>query len=160
MKVLVLCTGNSARSILLESILNQHSDGRISAYSAGSHPTGRVNPGALAQLQSMNLSINGLRSKSWDEFATAGAPEMDLVITVCGDARDESCPVWLGAPVSCHWGVEDPADVKERPEAVQRSFSVAYMQLQKYAEAFIALPFEDMDRDALQIAVRKIGETQ
>ena len=159
MKVLVLCTGNSARSILLESILNHCSGGRISAYSAGSHPTGAVNPGALAQLKTLGWPTDGLRSKSWDEFATKDAPEMDLVVTVCGNARDETCPVWIGAPVSAHWGAEDPADVSEPPEAVRYAFSEAYTRLRKYADAFIALPFEDMDRDALQKAVREIGET-
>jgi protein-tyrosine-phosphatase len=158
MNVLVLCTGNSARSILLESILRHFSDGQISAYSAGSHPAGAVNPGALAQLKAIGLPLTGLRSKSWDEFATKGAPEMDLVITVCGNARDEACPVWIGAPVTAHWGADDPADVTEPAEAVHVAFSEAYTRLRKYADAFIALPFEDMSRIELQDAVRKIGE--
>jgi protein-tyrosine-phosphatase len=158
MNVLVLCTGNSARSILLESILRHFSDGRISAYSAGSHPAGAVNPGALAQLKVVRLPHTGLRSKSWDEYATDHAPEMGLVITVCGNARDETCPVWIGAPVTAHWGAEDPADVTEPPEAVRIAFSEAYTRLRKYADAFIALPFEDMTRTELQEAVRKIGE--
>jgi len=108
MNILVLCTGNSARSILLESILSHCSDGRICAYSAGSKPAGRVNPAALAQLAAVGLPDSGYRSKTWDEFATLDAPVMDLVVTVCGNARDETCPVWLGAPLSAHWGVDDP----------------------------------------------------
>lgn len=158
MKVLVLCTGNSARSILLESILSQCSDGRITAYSAGSQPAGAVTPGALAQLERVGLPVTGFRSKSWDEFATNDAPQMDLVITVCGNARDESCPVWIGAPVTAHWGVEDPACVTEPPEAVKVAFSDAYTALRKHADAFIALPFEDMSHSELKDAVRKIGE--
>lgn len=158
MKVLVLCTGNSARSILLESILNHAGGGRISAYSAGSHPAGAVNPGALAHLNAVGLPTDGLRSKSWDEFATDGAPAMDLVVTVCGNARDETCPVWIGAPIVAHLGVEDPAEVTAPPKAVQRAFSETYTQLRKYAEAFITLSFEDMDQAALQQAVRDIGE--
>lgn len=158
MNVLVLCTGNSARSILLESILNHLSDGRITAYSAGSKPVGAVNPAALAQLQAVNLPTDGLRSKTWDEFATDTAPKMDLVVTVCGNARDETCPVWIGAPLTAHWGVDDPADVTEPPNAVRHAFSEAYTQLRKYADAFTALPFEDMERDMLKTAVREIGE--
>jgi protein-tyrosine-phosphatase len=158
MNVLVLCTGNSARSIMLESILNHNSDGRITAHSAGSKPTGAVNPGAIAQLKAVGLPTDNLRSKTWDEFATETAPEMDLVVTVCGNARDETCPMWVGAPMTAHWGAEDPADITEPSEAVQRAFSETYTRLLKYADAFIALPFEDMDSDTLNRAVRKIGE--
>lgn len=158
MNVLVLCTGNSARSILLESILSHASDGRISAYSAGSHPAGNVNPGALAQLKAVGLPQTGYSSKSWDIFAEPDAPEMDLVITVCGNARDETCPIWIGAPVSAHWGVEDPALITEPPAAVVDAFSTAYEGLRKYADAFLSLKFEDMDRQTLQKAVKTIGE--
>ena len=158
MNILVLCTGNSARSILLESILSHCSDGRICAYSAGSNPTGRVNPAALAQLAAVGLPDSGYRSKTWDEFATPDAPFMDLVITVCGNARDETCPIWLGAPVSAHWGVDDPADVIEPRDAVREAFSEAYTRLRKYADAFMAEPVEDMDRDALIAHVRKVEE--
>ncbi len=158
MNVLVLCTGNSARSILLESILSHCSDGRISTYSAGSHPAGKVNPGALAQLKAVGLPDTGYSSKNWDVFARPNAPEMDLVVTVCGNARDETCPVWLGAPVSAHWGVDDPALVTEPPAAVVDAFSKAYDELRKYADAFLSLKFEDMDRQSLQKAVNTIGE--
>ena len=156
MNILVLCTGNSARSILLESILSHCSDGRICAYSAGSKPAGRVNPAALAQLAAVGLPDSGYRSKTWDEFATLEAPVMDLVVTVCGNARDETCPVWLGAPLSAHWGVDDPADVTAPPDAVRAAFSEAYTRLRKYADAFMAEPIEDMDRDALIAHLRKI----
>lgn len=158
MKILVLCTGNSARSVLLESILNNCSEGRITAYSAGSQPVGAVNPAALAHIDALGWPTEGYRSKSWDEFATDSAPEMDLVVTVCGNARDETCPVWIGGPMSAHWGAEDPAAVTEPPEAVKDAFTEAYMRLRKYADAFIALPFETMDRAELQTAVRRIGE--
>lgn len=156
MNILVLCTGNSARFIVLESILSHCRDGRICAYSAGSNPTGRVNPVALAQLSAVELPDSGYSSKTWDEFATLYALVMDLVITVCGNARDETCPIWLGAPVSAHWGVDNPTEVSKPPKAVQNAFSAAYTRLRMYTDAFMAEPVEDMDRDALIAHLLKV----
>ena len=137
MNILVLCTGNSARSILLESILNRLGDGSLTAYSAGSQPAGRVNPGAITLLEKKGHATDGLRSKSWDEFALAGAPVMSLVITVCGNARDEACPMWPGAPVRAHWGVEDPAVFDVGTTEATAAFETAYALLLKQAEQFI-----------------------
>lgn len=157
MNVLVLCTGNSARSILLEAILQHFGKGRLTAYSAGSSPTGRVNPAALTLLDELGMAPKHPRSKSWDEFSGPDAPEMDLVITVCGNARDETCPIWPGAPLSAHWGVDDPADVTEPPEAVREAFAKAYAALSKRGQALIALPFETMTQSALKTAIKDIG---
>jgi arsenate reductase len=157
MNILVLCTGNSARSILLESILCYGSAGRISAFSAGSNPVGRVTPAALAQLDSVGLPTNGYRSKSWDAFSQADAPIMDIVITVCGSARDTACPIWRGAPISVHWGVDDPAAVTHPDGAVRDAFSVAYTVLQKRAQALFTLPFESMAAVDLKRELVRIG---
>ncbi len=153
---LVLCTGNSARSILLEHILTHDSGGRIQAYSAGSQPTGRVHPQSLTLLAERGYDTNGARSKSWDEFGVDGAPEMDAVITVCGSAADETCPIWPGAPVRAHWGVEDPAKAAQPEWAT--AFETAYAALNARAEALFALPFETYPRAELQAALIKIGE--
>src|SRR5580692_1835500 len=120
--VLFLCTGNSARSILAEALLNQKSKGNFTAYSAGSHPSGAPRPEALAQLQSAGISTEGLRSKSWDEFALPGAPQMDFVFTVCDNAANETCPYWPGQPMTAHWGIPDPAAVKGTPLETERAF--------------------------------------
>jgi protein-tyrosine-phosphatase len=158
MKILVLCTGNSARSILLESTLNHHSNGRITAYSAGSKPSGIVHPAAITLLKSLDFPIKHLRSKSWNEFEGEAAEKADLVITVCGNARDETCPIWQGSPMRAHWGVEDPALITHPPEAVRSAFATAYEILSLRAHALLALQFEDMAMDELHQQLSRIGE--
>lgn len=149
MNILVLCTGNSARSILLEAILQSSGRAALNAYSAGSTPTGRVNPGAIRCLERHGIQHPQARSKSWDEFEGPEAPIMDLVITVCGNARDETCPIWPGAPLSTHWGVEDPADVKAPVEAVDAAFEEAFHILRHRAELFLALDPSNLDKTLL-----------
>ncbi len=158
MKILVLCTGNSARSILLESIFNAFGQNRITAYSAGSKPVGKVNPAAIAHLASLNIDVSEARSKSWNEFSDDAAPKVDLVITVCGNARDEECPYWPGAPLKAHWGVDDPADITEPPEAVAEAFAEAYKILKHRADKLIASSFEDMSSEELQKHLNDIGD--
>lgn len=155
--LLVLCTGNSARSILLESILNRLGAGRVRAWSAGSHPTGKVHPEALKLLQAKGYPTDQLRSKSWDEFAGPDAPEMDAVITVCGSAANETCPVWPGAPLRAHWGVEDPAAAA--PDNQADAFATAYRLLAARAEALLAQPVEFMGRAELDRRLTEIGKT-
>jgi arsenate reductase len=140
--VLFLCTGNSARSILAESLLNQRGQGRFVGYSAGSHPKGQVHPLALELLKDMNVSIEGLRSKSWDEFAKPGAPAMDFVITVCDDAARETCPVWPGRPATAHWGIADPAAVRGSEQERRAAFRAAFSELDRRIRAFTRLPAE------------------
>lgn len=156
MNILVLCTGNSARSILLEAILNDLGQGRVRAYSAGSQPAGAVNPHSLALLAEKGLPVDGYRSKSWDEFGGAEAAEMGAVITVCGSAAAETCPIWPGAPVQAHWGVEDPAaaSAAEAPAA----FAQAYDILRRRAAAFLAQPIETMDAPTLRAHLNVCGE--
>ncbi len=137
MNILVLCTGNSARSILLESYLNAAGDGRVSGFSAGSHPTGTVNPGALRLLMRKGLPVSQLRSKSWDEFAAPDAPLMDLVITVCDAAAGETCPIWPGAPVRAHWGLPDPATAPDGPQA-EAAFEATFQALKSRIQACLA----------------------
>ena len=156
MNILVLCTGNSARSILLESLLNRLGEGRVTAFSAGSHPAGRVHPEALKLLSAKGYPTGGLRSKSWDEFADPGAPDMRAVITVCGNAAEETCPIWPGTPLRGHWGVEDPAAAT--PEAQPAAFETAYSLLKARAEAFLTEPIEDMARDDLATLLTSIGD--
>lgn len=156
MNILILCTGNSARSILLESIFNALSKGRVTAYSAGSKPVGDVHPTALALLQAKGYKTTALRSKSWDEFAAPAKPDMDAVITVCGNARDETCPLWSGAPLSAHWGVEDPASVSKAQAA---AFEVAYAVLESRAKAWLSLAFENMEPAEQQAHLTRIGES-
>lgn len=155
MNFLVLCTGNSARSILLESLLTHRSDGRITAFSAGSNPSGHVHPQSLVLLAREGFPTEGLASKSWDVFAETDAPVMDAVITVCGSAAGETCPMWPGAPVRAHWAIEDPAaaDRNEWEEA----FMTAYGQLQDRAKALFAAPFETMRAPELQATLTAIG---
>ncbi|MBS0376223.1 MAG: arsenate reductase ArsC [Proteobacteria bacterium] len=155
--VLFLCTGNSARSILAEAILNHRGAPRFRAYSAGSHPAGRVNPGALELLDRLRIPTAGLRSKSWDEFERPGAPPLDFVITVCDNAAGESCPVWPGRPLTAHWAVADPAPV-EPPEARARAFEEAYRTLARRIELFTNLPIESLDRVAIGNRLRDIGQ--
>jgi len=156
MNILVLCTGNSARSILLEAILNRAGQDRgITAFSAGSRPAGRVHPQSRALLAAKGYPTAGMRSKSWDEFAAPGAPIMDMVITVCGTAAGETCPIWPGTPLRAHWGVEDPAGA---PEADQpAAFAAAYDKLFARAGALLALPVERMDRGAMSAELARIG---
>lgn len=154
--ILILCTGNSTRSILAEAILNRDGAGRVEAYSAGSNPTGQVNPGAIRLLQRKGMETAGYRSKSWDEFATDGTPEMDLVVTVCASAAGEVCPVWPGAPMRAHWGIDDPAAAP--PDEIDIAFQVAYHRLSARINAFLALPFEAMPADDLKVRLAKIGE--
>lgn len=156
MNILVLCTGNSARSILLESLLNHNDAGGLTAYSAGSQPAGRVNPHATALLAAKGHDTSAFRSKSWDEFGTDDAPHMDVVITVCGSAAAETCPMWPGTPLRAHWGVEDPAAASEAQ--AEAAFSEAYTILKRRADAFLAAPIKTMDRAALQAHLRMCGE--
>jgi arsenite transporter len=157
--VLFLCTGNSARSILAEAVLNNLGQGRFRAYSAGSHPAGRVNPFALELLQKHRLPVEGLRSKSWDEFAQPGAPALDFVFTVCDSAVGEVCPIWPGQPVTAHWGVEDPAAVEGTDEAKRRAFLNAFQILGNRIRIFASLRLESLDRLALDSRLREIGKS-
>jgi arsenate reductase len=154
-KILVLCTGNSARSILGEMLFNHLGKGRIEAHSAGSKPGGTVNPVALETLARHGVPCAGARSKSWDEFAASGAPEFNFIFTVCGNAAQETCPVWPGHPATAHWGIPDPAHVE--PMAARReAFEEAYQSLKKRIEAFLALPLETMSREKSVLAARQI----
>jgi arsenate reductase (thioredoxin) len=155
--VLFLCTGNSARSILGEAILNRRGRPNFRAFSAGSRPTGRVNPYALKQLESAGLPVEGLRSKSWDEFAKPGAPQMQFVFTVCDSAAAEICPVWPGQPVTAHWGIPDPASVVGAPEVITRAFLDAYVTMGRRIDLFLSLPLEKLDALALKKEVTRIG---
>jgi arsenate reductase len=155
--VLFLCTGNSARSILAESLLNAKGDGHFHAYSAGSFPRGEVWPEAIRLLKSLNLPTQGLRSKSWDEYATPGAPHMDFVITVCDQAAGEVCPIWPGKPITAHWGVPDPAVATGSESEVALAFSEALKMLERRISAFVALPFEKLDGVAVKQRMNEIG---
>jgi arsenate reductase len=157
--VLVLCTGNSARSILGEVLFNALGKGRFKAWSAGSKPAGRVNPGALEWLQTHGFSTDGLRSKSWDEFSAPGAPAFDFVFTVCDNAAGEVCPVWYGSPMTAHWGIPDPAHV-EGDEARRAAFNKAAEQLTRRIQLFLSLPIEKLDKLALKEKLSEIGRTR
>ena len=158
--VLFLCTGNSARSILGESILRKDGEGRFAAFSAGSHPRGDVNPMALFVLEEFGYPTDGMRSKSWDEFAVADAPRMDFVFTVCDQAAGEACPVWPGQPVTGHWGIEDPS-YKTRGEIWQRAaFTQALRFMKNRVTAFTALPLASIERSSLTAKVREIGQIE
>jgi protein-tyrosine-phosphatase len=159
LNVLFLCTGNSARSILAEVMLNAMGAPRFKAYSAGSHPNGRVNPFAIELLQKNRLPVEGLRSKSWDEFAQPGAPELHFVFTVCDSAAGETCPLWPGQPITAHWGVEDPAAVEGSDEEKRRAFFNAYTRLQNRIQLFLSLPFTKLDRLSLSTRVNEIGNS-
>ena len=157
MNVLFLCTGNSARSILAEAYLNTSGRGRFKAFSAGSHPAGKVNAFALELLAQHRIPTDGLRSKSWDEFARPGAPALDFVFTVCDNAAGEACPVWPGRPITAHWGVADPAAV-EGPDAMKRkAFARAFTELSARINLMLALPMEKLDRLALKSELDAIG---
>jgi arsenate reductase len=153
--VLFLCTGNSARSILAEAIMNQEGEGRFRAFSAGSFPKGALHPQALRQLAECSLPTDGYRSKSWDEFATPGAPPLDFVFTVCDNAAGEVCPTWPGHPMTAHWGIEDPAAAT--PEKQEQAFRTAYFTLQHMIRLFLSLPLESIDELSLQTKLREIG---
>lgn len=155
--VLFLCTGNSARSIMAEALLNQKGDPTFHGFSAGSHATGRVHPEALRQLDLAHVTTRNLRSKNWDEFAEAGAPKMDFIITVCDNAAHETCPVWPGHPVSAHWGVRDPASVAGTQEEITQAFRDAFEILERRIKALLALPLGKLDRAAMQKEMERIG---
>jgi arsenate reductase len=155
--VLFLCTGNSARSIIAESILRKDGVGRFRAFSAGSHPKGAVNPLALKVLESYNYPIDGMRSKSWDEFAAPGAPLMDFVFTVCDTAAAETCPVWPGQPMTAHWGIEDPAAVVGTDIQKEAAFVLATRYLKNRISIFRSLPIRSLDKMSLNAKLREIG---
>jgi arsenate reductase (thioredoxin) len=156
--VLFLCTGNSARSILAEAILNRKGRPNFIAYSAGSHPSGSVRPEALKQIANAGMSAEGFRSKNWDEFAKPGAPQMDFVFTVCDNAANEVCPVWPGQPMTAHWGVPDPAAVKGSPDQIERAFRDAFMTLDRRIALFLSLPLSTLDRLAIKKEIDRIGQ--
>jgi protein-tyrosine-phosphatase len=155
--VLFLCTHNSSRSILAEAALNDLVGDRFVGYSAGSHPGTTPNPFALDLLRSQNIPTDGLRSKSWDEFAKLGAPQIDFIFTVCDDAAGEVCPIWPGHPAKAHWGVPDPSAVQGSDDEKRRAFLHAYVQLRKRIDLFTNLPFEKLDRLAMQQEMQSIG---
>jgi len=156
--VLFICTGNSARSIMAESMMNFLGRGRFSAYSAGSHPQGKVNPLALQTLASMRLPHEGFRSKNWDEFAQPGAPGLDFVFTVCDNAAGEVCPMWPGQPMTAHWGVEDPAAAEGTEEQRLQVFRSVALTLKRRIELFLALPLHKLDAVALRQKLQSIGK--
>jgi len=155
--VLFLCTGNGARSILAESILRRDGKGRFNAYSAGSHPKGAVNPFALKVLEAYDYPTDGFRSKSWDEFAKPGAPDLDFVVTVCDSAAGEACPVWPGQPMTAHWGIEDPAVVEGTDVEKERAFVTAFKYLRNRISIFTSLPIKSLDSLTLGARLREIG---
>ncbi len=158
--VLFLCTGNSARSIMAEVLLNHLGKGRFRAYSAGSHPAGMVNPFAIAQLEKAHLPTDGLRSKSWDELALPGSPSIDFVFTVCDNAAGEVCPVWPGQPLTAHWGIADPAAVLGTDQEKRQAFSLAFNQLSRRISIFLSLPLAKIDRMALKHELDRIGHCE
>jgi protein-tyrosine-phosphatase len=155
--VLFLCTSNSARSIMAEAILNQMGRGHFRAFSAGSHPNGKVNPFAVELLSSQNMPVGELRSKSWDEFVAPGAPHLDFVFTVCDKAAGELCPVWPGQPMTAHWGIPDPAATRGDEAASRRAMHQAFLQLGRRISLFVSLPFDNLDAIAIKHEVAAIG---
>lgn len=155
--VLFICTGNSARSILAEGLLNELGKGRFKAYSAGSHPKGAVHPLALEELQNLRIPTDGFRSKGWEEFAVPDAPRMDFVFTVCDQAAGETCPVWPGQPMTAHWGMPDPAAVEGTDAAKAKAFKDTAITVKRRLELMMALPMASLDRMAIQQEVRDIG---
>jgi len=156
--VLFLCTGNSARSIMAEAILNHKGKPTFTAYSAGSHPAGRVRPEAIKQLEAAHLPTSGLRSKNWEEFAKPGAPTMNFVFTVCDNAAKEVCPIWPGQPMTAHWGVLDPAVVAGTPEQIEHAFREAFMILDRRISLLLCLPLASLDKLAIQREIDSIGK--
>jgi arsenate reductase len=155
--VLFLCTGNSARSIMAEAIMNFKGRPNFTAYSAGSHPSGTVRPEAIAELEKAHLPTDGLQSKSWDEFAKPGAPHLDFVFTVCDNAAKEVCPIWPGQPMTAHWGVPDPAAVHGTEKEIERAFRDAFMTLDRRIGLFLSLPLSSIERLAIKKEIDKIG---
>lgn len=155
--VLFLCTGNSARSILAEAILRHRGGANFRAFSAGSHPTGIVNPAALRQLVNAGISTAGFRSKSWDEFASPEAPKIDFVFTVCDNAANEVCPIWPGQPLTAHWGIADPAAAKGSEEEIDRAFRQAFVTLDRRIALFLSLPLSSLDSLAIKKEIDRIG---
>jgi arsenate reductase len=155
--VLFLCTGNSARSIMAEAIMNRKGAPHFTAFSAGSHPSGKVRPEALHQLEKAHMNIEGLRSKSWDELSAPGAPPLHFVFTVCDKAAAEVCPYWPGQPMTAHWGIPDPAAVQGTPEEIDRAFSTAFTTLDRRIGLFLCLPLATLDSFALQKELDNIG---
>ncbi|MHB8391914.1 MAG: arsenate reductase ArsC [Acidobacteriaceae bacterium] len=155
--VLFLCTGNSARSILAEAILNRKGAPTFTAYSAGSHPSGTVRPEALRQLQAVGLPVEGLRSKSWDEFAAPGAPRFNFVFTVCDNAAKEVCPIWPGQPITAHWGVPDPAAIRGTSQEIDRAFAQAFATLERRISLLLSLPLASLDSLAIKQRLDSIG---
>jgi arsenate reductase len=158
--VLILCTGNSARSIMAEALINTMGQGRFRAYSAGSHPTGKVNPFAVEKVESVNYPTESLRSKSWDEYATPDAPKMDFIITVCDNAAGEMCPVWPGQPISAHWGFEDPAAVEGTDAEKRRAFEQTFRHMMNRVRLFLNLPLKMLDQTAIKRELANIGKTE
>jgi arsenate reductase (thioredoxin) len=158
--VLFLCTGNSARSIMAESILRSLGAGRFNAFSAGSHPKGAINPFALKTIEAFGCSTEGLRSKSWNEFATPDAPKLDFAFTLCDDAAGETCPAWPGQPMTAHWGIEDPAVVEGADIEKERAFAQAFRYLRNRITVFIALPIKSLDSLSLTARLREIGKME
>jgi len=155
--VLFLCTGNSARSIMAEAILNGRRDSHFTAHSAGSRPSGAVRPEALKQLQAANLPTENARSKSWEEFCQPGAPQMNFVFTVCDNAAKETCPIWPGQPLTAHWGIADPAAVTGTPEEIARAFQDAFVTLGRRIDLFLSLPLASLDSLAIKREIERIG---
>jgi protein-tyrosine-phosphatase len=159
LNVLFLCTHNSARSIIAECIINSLGQGKFKGFSAGSHPRGAVNPFALQLLQRLNYDVSTLRSKSWDEFAAAGAPRLDFVFTVCDDAANETCPVWPGQPMTAHWGLPDPSAVEGTEAEKRQAFADTHRMLYQRVGIFVNLPFKELDKLSLQKRLDDIGRT-
>jgi len=158
--VLFLCTGNSARSIIAEAILNRAGRGRFKAFSAGSQPKGKINPRTLDLLRKFNYDVSTLRSKSWTEFAKPGAPDLDFVFTVCDNAAGESCPLWPGQPITAHWGIPDPVAASGTQAEIALAFKDAYRMLNRRIDLFLALPIEKLDRLVLTTRLKEIGRSE
>ena len=155
--VLFLCTGNSSRSIMAEAILSQKGQPAFTAHSAGSHPCGFIHPGALRQLELAHLPAQGLRSKSWNEFANSGAPKMNFVFTLCDNAAKEICPAWPGQPITAHWGLPDPGHFRDTPEQLERAFYNAFTILDRRISLFLSLPFSNLDALAIKSELNRVG---
>ena len=160
LNVLFLCTGNSARSILAEAIIDRESMGRFKGYSAGSNPAGEPNPYAMQMLENLNHDTSGLRSKNWDEFTGPDAPQMDFIFTVCDNAAKETCPIWPGHPASAHWGLPDPAAVEGSDAEVALAFADTYRMLRNRISIFVNLPLAELDKLSLQEKLNEIGRTE